>query len=92
MYHVLYRRMWYWKKFDAYWGEPAHIEDVALKVIADGDSIVMNLEGGSIDMMARLTTTQAAQLGDQFDILEGTMNLVQAMYLNNAVEPFNNEK
>lgn len=80
------------KKFDAYWGEPAHIEDVALKVIADGDSIVMNLEGGSIDMMARLTTTQAAQLGDQFDILEGTMNLVQAMYLNNAVEPFNNEK
>ena len=80
------------KKFDAYWGEPAHIEDVALKVIADGDSIVMNLEGGSIDMMARLTTTQAAQLGDQFDILEGTMNLVQAMYLNNAVKPFNNEK
>ena len=80
------------KKFDEYWGEPAHIEDVTLKVIADGDSIVMNLQGGSIDMMARITTTQAAQLGDQFDILEGTMNLVQAMYLNNAVEPFNNEK
>ena len=32
-------------------------------------------------MMARLTTTQAAQLGDQFDILEGTMNLLPAMYL-----------
>lgn len=80
------------KKFDAYWGEPAHIEDVTLKVIADGDSIVMNLEGGSIDMMARITTTQAAQLGDRFDIMEGTMNLVQAMYLNNAAEPFNNEK
>lgn len=80
------------QRFDEYWGEPANIENVTLKVIADGDSIVMNLQGGSIDMMARLTTTQASQLDDSFDVLEGTMNLVQAMYLNNAVAPFDNEK
>ena len=49
----------------------------------------MNLQGGSIDMFARVTTAQAAQLGDQYQILEGSMNLVQAVYLNNAVEPFN---
>ena len=52
----------------------------------------MNLEGGSIDLMARLSTTQAAQLSDNFDIYEGTMNLVQALYINNSVEPFNNTK
>lgn len=80
------------EKFDEYWGTPANIENVTFRVCANADSIVMNLQGGSIDMFARLTTTQASQLGDQFDVLEGTMNLVQALYLNNAVEPFNEER
>lgn len=80
------------EKFDEYWGEAAHIEKVILKVCANTDSIVMNLNGGSIDMFARLTTTQVSQLSDQFEVLEGTMNLVQALYLNNGAEPFNNEK
>lgn len=39
-------------------------------------------------MFAHLTSTQVAQLGDGFNIEEGTMNLVQAMYLNNAEKPF----
>lgn len=80
------------EKFDEYWGTPANIENVTFRVCANADSIVMNLQGGSIDMFARLTTTQASQLGDQFDVLDGTMNLVQALYLNNAVEPFNDER
>jgi len=80
------------ERFDEYWGEPAHIKDVTLKVLADSDSIVMNLEGGAVDLVARVSTTQAAELGDDFEVLEGTMNLVQAMYLNNAVAPFDNEK
>lgn len=76
------------EKFDEYWGEAAHIEKVVLKVCANTDTIVMNLNGGTIDMFARLTATQASQLNGDFEVLEGTMNLVQAMYLNNAVEPF----
>jgi peptide/nickel transport system substrate-binding protein len=35
-----------------------------------------------------LTSTQVAQLGDDFYVAEGTMNLVQALYLNNAEKPF----
>ncbi len=80
------------ERFDDYWGEKAHIKDITLKVLADSDSIVMNLEGGAVDLVARVSTAQAAELGDDFEVLEGTMNLVQAMYLNNAVEPFDNEK
>ena len=38
-------------------------------------------------MFARISQAQADQLSDDFDVLEGTMNLVQAMYLNNAKEP-----
>ncbi|MBR3525842.1 MAG: ABC transporter substrate-binding protein [Lachnospiraceae bacterium] len=77
--------------FDDYWGEKAHIKTVLLKVIADPDMIVMELRGGSIDLICRITDTQAAELqGGDFDVLEGTMNLVQALYLNNNVEPFDN--
>lgn len=76
------------ERFDDYWGEKANIEHVTFKICANADSIVMNLEGGSIDMFARVTATQAAELSDKFDVLEGTMNLVQALYLNNAVAPF----
>lgn len=77
------------EKFDDYWGEPAHIDQVTLKICANADSIVMDLNGGSIDMFARLTTAQADQLSADYNVLEGAMNLVQAMYLNNEAEPFN---
>lgn len=80
------------ERFDEYWGEPAHIEDVTFKVCANADSIVMDLEGGSIDMFARVTATQASSLSDDFQVLEGTMNLVQALYLNNKVAPFDQEQ
>lgn len=76
------------KKFDEYWGTPANIENATFKVIPDGDSIVMNLMGGSVDMFAHLTTNQVSQLTKGFNKLEGTMNLVQALYLNNDFEPF----
>lgn len=78
------------KKFDEYWGTPANIENVTLKVIPNADSIVMNLNGGSVDMFARVTSTQVQQLSDKFNVLEGEMNLVQAVYLNHAVKPFDN--
>jgi len=80
------------ESFDDYWGEKAKIKTVVLKIVADADTIVMNLEGGSIDLMARLSTIQTSQLSDKFDVYEGTMNLVQAMYLNNSYEPFSNVK
>ena len=78
------------RKFDAYWGEPAHIENVTFKVCANADSIVMELEAGTIDMFARVTSAQVQQLSDQFNIEEGTMNLVQAVYLNHNSEYFSN--
>ncbi|MBQ6409030.1 MAG: ABC transporter substrate-binding protein [Butyrivibrio sp.] len=79
-------------RFDDYWGEKAYIKDVVFKIESNMDAIVMDLEGGSIDMMARVTSTQAAQLSDKFEVYEGTMNLVQALYLNNDVKPFDDVK
>ncbi len=78
------------KAFDEYWGEKAHIANVNLKICSNADSLVMDMMGGSVDVFFRVTTDQANQLENNgFEILEGTMNLVQALYLNNDFEPFN---
>ena len=76
------------ERFDDYWGEKAYLDKVTYKIIENADSILMSLQSGAVDLFAHLTSTQVAQLGDEFNIEEGTMNLVQAMYLNNAVAPF----
>ena len=76
------------ERFDEYWGEKANIKDVIFKVVANADTIVMELEGGGIDMFARVTPVQANQLSDKFNVEEGTMNLVQAVYLNHETECF----
>lgn len=73
------------EKFEDYWGEKAHLDKVEFRIIADADMVVTNLKGGSVDLVMRLTTSQAAELGEGFHIEEGTMNLVQALYLNNDV-------
>ena len=78
------------ERFDNYWGESAYLDKVTYKIIENADSILMSLQSGAVDLFAHLTSTQVAQLGDDFNIEEGTMNLVQAMYMNNAVEPFDN--
>ena len=83
------------KKFADYWDKEhqAYLDEVTFKVVADSNAIVTGLKGGSIDMFARLDSTQTAQLDEKdFTIYEGGMNLVQALYLNNAEEPFNDVK
>ena len=82
------------EKFDDYYSKEnaGHINTVTFKVIGNMDNIAMELESGALDLVPRIPTSQADLLGDNFEILEGTMNLVQALYLNNAVEPFNDVK
>jgi peptide/nickel transport system substrate-binding protein len=76
------------ERFDDYWGTPAYLSKVTYKIIENADSILMSLQSGAVDLFAHLSSTQVAQLGDDFNIGEGTMNLVQALYLNNGVAPF----
>ena len=78
------------ERFDDYWGEPAKIGKVTFHVVEKIESMLLGLQGGSIDLCMHLTSTQTAQLSDGFNIEEGSMNLVQALYLNNAVAPFDN--
>ena len=47
----------------------------------------MELQAGTIDVLNYLTADQVSALGDQFNIVEGSMHLVHAMFLNNDYEP-----
>ena len=80
------------ERFDEYWGTPAGVSKVTYQIYEDPTALMMALKGGSVDLCAHLTSAQAAQLDSNFTVLEGTMNLVQAVYLNNAKAPFDNQK
>lgn len=79
------------ERFDDYWGDGAYLDKITFKIIENTDSMMMSLQSGSIDFCAHLESSQTEQLSDDFYVSEATMNLVQALYLNNAAEPFDNE-
>lgn len=76
------------EKFDEYWGEGAKLDRVTLNIYEDPTAIITALSGGAADLVLHLTVSQTNNLPDSYNILEGSMNLVQALYLNNAVKPF----
>ncbi len=76
------------EKYDGYWQEGVpSLDRVEFKFIADVDTAFVELQAGTIDIMKYLTAAQAETLGDSYNIYEGSMNLVHAMYLNSSYEP-----
>ena len=75
-----------------YYGEPAGVSKVTYKIYEDANALITALDSGALDLVAHLTIDQVNSLSNGYEILEGTMNLVQAIYLNHRVAPFDNEK
>ena len=77
------------ERFEDYWGTPGKLSRVTFKVLENAEGLVLGLQSGALDVVAHMSSDQTVQLkGGEFSILEGSMNLVQALYLNNAVKPF----
>jgi peptide/nickel transport system substrate-binding protein len=74
-----------------YYGQGASLDRVTYKIYEDNNALFTALNSGALDLVAHMTSDQVNNLSNGYTILEGTMNLVQALYLNNAVEPFDNE-
>ena len=77
------------KRFDDYWGEKAKLSQVTFKIFENATALVTALDAGSLDLVLHLDATQVSGLKSDFKVMEDTMKLVQALYLNNAVEPLN---
>ena len=77
------------ERFADYWGEPGHLDKVTFRILENAEGLVLGLQSGALDLVAHMTTDQTMQLDEkEFTIAEGSMNLVQALYLNNAEKPF----
>ncbi|MBQ1401602.1 MAG: ABC transporter substrate-binding protein [Firmicutes bacterium] len=74
------------EKFADYWGTPAYLDKVTLKVIDNAETLVMSLKSGAVDMASHLVYSQIKEL-QGMNIYEGASNAVQGLYLNNAVKP-----
>ena len=75
------------ERFDDYWGEKAKLNRVTYLIYENPEALVMALKGGAVDLYAHLGISTISQLGAEFEIIEGTMNLVQAVYLNHTYAP-----
>ena len=77
------------EKFADYWGEPGYLDEVTFRIIENTDALVMALRSGSVDMSVHRVASDVKDIGDEYELLESPTNLIQALYLNNAVEPLN---
>ncbi len=82
------------EKYDGYWQEGVpSLDEVEFKIIADANTAFMELQAGTIDIMKNLSSAQVQTLDtSKFNIVEGNMNLVHAMFLNHEYEPLSNVK
>lgn len=76
------------ERFDEYWGTKAYLKTVTFKIINQASTAVTELKSGAIDIYPYLSEDLASQLGKNTYVVSGNTNLVQALFLNNMVEPF----
>lgn len=81
------------EKYDGYWNpeKAAKLDKVTFQIVADANAMVIGLKGGTLDMVVHLSNTLEGEVKDEFTVHQDTMKLVQALYINNAAEPFDNE-
>lgn len=77
---------------DDYYGEKPALSKVVCKIYDDANALYTALDAGALDMAFHLTVDQVNSLTNGYNVLEGEMNLVQALYLNNAKAPFDDER
>lgn len=77
-------------RFADYWGDKAKVEKITFKIFENATALMTALDAGAVDLVAHLSYNQVKGLKSEYKVLEGTMNLVQALYLNNAQAPFDN--
>ena len=78
------------EKYEGYWKEDCpYLDQVTFKLVSDATTAVYELNAGTLDIYQYLTADEVYSLNDNFNVLEGNINYVQALFLNNAVEPLN---
>lgn len=72
--------------------EVPYLDKVVFKIMTDSEAAFMQVLAGAIDIFPYLTSDQVAALPDGYRAETGGMALVQALFVNAAVAPFDNLK
>lgn len=83
---VVEKNPYYWQS-----GVP-YLDKVTFKIVASTDAAMLELKAGTIDIYPYLTDSQAAELSGTFNVAYDAANVIQALFLNNKVAPFDNVK
>ncbi len=76
---------------DYYGGAPA-LSKVTCRIFEDANALYTSLNAGALDLAFHMALDQVNNLSNGYDVIEGEMNLVQALYLNNGKAPFDDER
>jgi peptide/nickel transport system substrate-binding protein len=81
-------------RYPDYWNASnVFLDKVTFKIFDNADSMVAALQSGGVDVIYRFPAKSAAQLKDQFTIIEGYPGaLVDCLRINPNVAPFDNLK
>jgi peptide/nickel transport system substrate-binding protein len=79
---VLAKNPDYWQK-----GIP-HLDTVEFRIYADYNAAFLDLKAGNVDIFPRATGEQVEEIGGDYEVVRGAMNLVQLWALNNKRKPF----
>ena len=76
---------------DYYGGAPA-LSKVTCRIFEDANALYTALDAGALDLAFHMSLDQVNSLSNGYEVIEGEMNLVQALYLNNGKAPFDDER
>ena len=68
-----------------------YLDRVTFKISSNTDAAFMELQAGAIDILPYITDAQASQLPKGYHMESGPMNLIQGLFINNKVTPFDNK-
>ncbi len=83
------------KKNPDYWQEGLpYLDEVTFRIVGSAETALLELQGGTIDIYPYLTDSQAQTLrgGSTHQVAVSPSNVVQALFLNNAVAPLDDVK
>ena len=77
---------------DDYYGRIPALSKVTCRIFEDANALYTALNAGALDMSFHMSLDQVESLSNGYNVIEGEMNLVQALYLNNGKAPFDDER
>jgi len=63
---------------------------VTFRIFGSGEALALAVQAGAVDIAGHMTVDMVRRLPEGYYYMAGPMNLVQALWLNNAVPPLDN--